>query len=98
MAICVDSGSAQETIRITTGSSVYELVALGGDQGVVSVRGGRHFAEVTRVLFLGSSADDGSLQPHAIGIGLRMKFFCGDRFVTTSPVQSFTCRSGDATP
>lgn len=95
MAIHVDSCVAQKTIVITTGSSVYEIVALSGEQGVVLVRGGRHFAAATRVLFLGSSAEDGSLQPDGIGIGLRMKFFCGDRVVTTSPVQSFTCRNED---
>ena len=96
MAICVDACVAQETIVVTTGSSVYELVALDGDQGVVLVRGGKYFGQVTRVLFLGSTADDGLLQPRAIGIGLRMRFLCGDRFVVTSPVQSFTCRRADA--
>ena len=95
MAIRVDSCVTQETIVITTGSSVYEIVALSGEQGVVLVRGGRHFAAATPVLFLGSSAEDGSLQPDAIGIGLRMRFFCGDRFITTAPVQSFTCRGED---
>ena len=54
------------------------------------IRGGRLFTEVTRVLFLGSIADDGSLQPHIIGIGFRMKFFFGEQFVVTSPVQSLS--------
>ena len=88
MAIHVDSCAAQETIVVTTRSSVYELVVLRGDRGDVLVRGGRHFTEFTPVLFLGSIADDGSLEPHTIGIGLRMKFVCADRFVITSPVQS----------
>jgi len=88
MAINVDSCAAQETILITTRSSVYELVVLRGDLGDVLVRGGRHFTELTRASFLGSIADDGSVNPHTIDIGLRMMFVVGERFVVTSPVES----------
>jgi hypothetical protein len=95
MAIYVNSCAAQETIVITTRSSVYELVVLRGDRGDVLVRGGGHFTEVTPVVFLGSIADDGSVEPHTIGIGLRMTFVSGDRFVITSSVQSVSCRSAD---
>ena len=95
MAIYIDSCAAQETIIVTTRSSVYELVVLRVGRGDVFVRGGRHFSEVTRVLFLGSMADDGSLEFHTIGIGLRMKFVCGARVVITSPVQSLSRRSAD---
>ena len=90
MAIHVDSCAAQDTIVITTRSSIYELVVLRGDRGDVLVRGGTHFTEVTRVLFLGSIAEDGSVEPQTIGIGLRMKFFLGEQFVVTSPVQSLS--------
>jgi hypothetical protein len=90
MKIYVDSCLAQETIVITTRSSVYQLVVLRGDEGDVLARGGRHFTEVTRVRFLGSIADDGSLEPHTIGIGLRMTFVFGEQFVVTSPVQSLS--------
>jgi hypothetical protein len=90
MAIYVDSCAAQETIVITTRSSVYELVVLRGDRGDVLVRGGRYFTEVTRASFLGSIADDGSAEPHTIDIGLRMKFVVDERFVVTSPVQSLS--------
>jgi hypothetical protein len=96
MAIDIDSCAAQDTIVITTRSSIYELVVLHGDRGDVLVRGGRHLTEVTRGLFLGSIADDGSLEPQTIAIGLRMRFVCGGRFLTTSPVQSLSCRSADA--
>ena len=96
MAIYVDSCPPQETIVVTTRSNVYELVVLRGERGDVVVRGGKHFSEVTRVLFLGSMADDGSLKSHTIGIGLRMKFVCGAQVVITSPVQSLACRSADA--
>ena len=90
MAIYVDSCAAHETMVKTTCSSVYELVVLHGHRGDVLVRGGRHFTEVTRVLFLGSITDDGSLEPHTIGIGLRMTFVFGEQFVVTSPVQSLS--------
>ena len=90
MAICVDSCRTQEIILVTTRSSVYELVVLRGDRGDVLVRGGRHFTEVTPALFLGSIAADGSLERHTIGIGLRLKFVLGERFVVTSPVQSLS--------
>ena len=92
MAIHVDSCAAEETIVITTRSSVYELVVLRGDRGDALVRGGTHFTEVTPVLFVGSIADDGSLARHSIGIGLRMKFVLSDRSVITSRVQSLSCR------
>ena len=90
MAIYVDSCAARETIVVATRSSVYELVVLRGNRGDVLIRGGRHFPEVTPVLFLGSIADDGSVESHTIGIGRRMKFVCGARFVITSPVESLS--------
>ena len=91
MATSVDSCAAQDTFVITTRSNVYELVVLRGDRGDVLVRGGRYFTEVTPALFLGSIADDGSVRPHTIEVGLRMKFVAGERFVVTSPVQSVSC-------
>ena len=45
MAIDVDTCAAQETIVITTRSSVYELVVPGDDRGDVLVRGGKYFTE-----------------------------------------------------
>ena len=96
MSIHIDSCAAQDTIVVTTRSSVYELVVLRGDRGDVLIRGGQHFTEVTPVLFLGSMTADGSLEPHTIGIGLRMTFVFGDRFVITSPVQAVSCGSSDA--
>lgn len=96
MAIDVDTCAAQDTIVITTRSSVYELVVARGERGDVLVRGGRHFTEATPALFLGSIADDGSLEPHIVGIGLRMRFICDGGFVTTSPVQSLSCHGADA--
>jgi len=95
MAIHVDSCAAQETILITTRSSVYEVVVLRGDRGEVLVRGGKHFTEATPVLFPGSIAADGSLEPHTIGVGLRMQLICDGRFVITSPVQSLSCPRAD---
>jgi hypothetical protein len=74
---------------------IHELVVLG-DPGDVLVRGGRHFTEVTRVLYLGSIADDGSLEARTIAIGHRMRFLCADRVVITSPVQSLSCGIADA--
>ena len=96
MAISVDTCAAQDTIVITTRSSVYELVVARGDRGDVLIRGGRHFTEVTPVLFLGSIADDGSLEPHTVSIGLRMKFIWRGRLVITSPVKSLSCCRADA--
>ena len=94
MAIYVDSCEAQETIVITTRSSVYELVVRRADRGDVLVRGGRYFSEFIPVLFLGSIADDGSLHRDTIDIGGRLKFVFGEQFVITSPVESL---SGDST-
>ena len=88
--VALDSCAAQDTIVITTRSSVYELVVLRGDRGDVFVRGGRHFTAVTQVQLLGSIADDGTLEPHTISIGRRMTFVFGERFVVTSPVQSLS--------
>jgi hypothetical protein len=96
MSICIDACAAQETIVVTTRSSVYRLVVLRGNRGEVLVRGGSHFTEFRQVLFHGSIADDGSLDLHTIDIGLRMKFGCGEQFVITSPVQSLSRHSADA--
>ena len=94
MSIHIDSCAVRETIVVNTRSSVYELIVLR--DGDVLVRGGRHFTEFRRVLFLGSTADDSSLKPRTIDIGLRMNFRCGDRFIITSPVQSLSRRSATA--
>ena len=60
------------------------------------VRGGSHFTEFRRVLFVGSTADGGSLHPQTIDIGLRMQFIYGGRLVTTSAVQSLSQRPARA--
>jgi hypothetical protein len=90
MSIHIDSCAAQDTIVVTTLSSVYELIVLRGDQGDVLVRGGRHFAEFRRVLFLGSAAAGGAIEPHTVDVGLRMTFSVDDRFIITSEVQSLS--------
>jgi len=96
MSIDLASCAAQETLIVTTRSSVYELVVVRGDRGDVLVRGGSHFAEFRPVLFLGSIADDGSLEPHTIEMGLRMQFVSGERVVITSPAQSLSRTGGGA--
>ena len=45
MSIHIDSCVAQDTIVVTTRSSVYKLIVLLGDRGDVLVRGGRHFTD-----------------------------------------------------
>jgi hypothetical protein len=98
MAICVDSCEAQETIVITTRSSVYELVVLHADRGDVLVRGGKYFTDFSPVLFLGSIADDGSFNRDTIDVGGRLKFVFREQFVITSPVESLSRDSAGATP
>jgi hypothetical protein len=90
MSIDLGSWAPRETIVVTTRASVYELIVLGGDEADMLVRGGRHFREFRRVLFVGSTADSGSFHPRTIGIALRMRFVCGDQLVTTSAVQSLS--------
>ena len=89
MSICINACAALETIGVTTRSGVYELV-VSRRRGDVAVRGGRYFTKFRPVLFLGSIADDGSLEPHTIHIGRRMKFGCAEQFVITSPVHSLS--------
>ena len=91
MSIHIDSCAVWETILVHTHSSVYELIVLQGD-GDVLVRGGTHFTEFQRVVFLGSTADGGSLTPRTMDIGLRMTFKVGARCIITSPVQSLSRR------
>lgn len=91
MSIHIDSCAAREAIVVRTRSSVYELIVLRGPQGLILVRGGRHFPKFRRALFLGSTADDGLVAPRTIEIGFRMKFVSGDRSFLTSVVESI-CR------
>jgi hypothetical protein len=90
LSLQIDACAARDTFVIRTLSSVYELIVLDGDQGDVSLRGGRYSPEFQRVLFLGSITDDGSFEPRTIGVGRRMKFFAGDRFIVTSAIQSLS--------
>ena len=91
MSIHIDSCAARDTIVVTTFSSVYELIVLRGNRGQLLVRGGRHFPKFRRALFLGSTAEDGSVAPRTIDIGLRMRLVSGNQSFFTSPVQSM-CR------
>ena len=63
MLIDLGSCTAWDTIVVNTRASVYELIVLRGDEGDVLVRGGSHFTEFRRVLFVGSTADGGSFRP-----------------------------------
>ena len=92
MSIELGSCTTWDTIVVKTRASLYELIVLRGDAGNVLVRGGSHFTEFRRVLFVGSIADDGSLHPRTIDIGLHMQFSCGNRLVITSGVQSLSRR------
>ena len=96
MSMCIDACATEETVVVTTRTSVYEIIVLrsGGDD--VLVRGGRLFSDFSPVIFVGSIADDGPLEPRMISVGLRMKFRSVDRFVVTSPVQSFSVHTADA--
>ncbi len=90
MSIDFGSCAARETLVVTTRASVYELIVLRGDEGDVLVRGGSHFTDFRRVLFVGSTADGGSFHARIIDIALRMQFICEDRFISTSAVQSLS--------
>jgi hypothetical protein len=92
MSIDLGSCAAPETIVVTTRALVYELIVLRGGEADVLVRGGRHFTEFRRVLFVGSTADSGSFHPRIIDIALRIHFICGDQLVTSSAVQSLSRR------
>jgi hypothetical protein len=90
MSIHIDSCAASETIVVRTHSSVYELIVLRAECGEVLVRGGSHFTEFCRVLFVGSTADGSAVERLRIDIGLRMKFCVGDRVIVTSAVRSLS--------
>ena len=96
MSIHIDSCAELETIVVKTRSSVYELVVLRGDRGDVLLRGGRHFTEFRRVLFLGSTAQGGSLESRTLDIGLRMRFIAADGFFISSAVESLFRRLASA--
>ena len=91
MSIHIDSCAERETILVTTRFSTYEVIVLRGD-GDMLVRGGRHFTEFRRALFIGSVADGGSLRSLTFDIGLRMRFVVADRLFTTSDVESVSRR------
>jgi hypothetical protein len=76
------------TIVVQTRSSVYEVIVLRRD-GDVLVRG-RRLTEFQRALFLGSTAGGSWVEPRTIEIGFGMRFYLGDRFLITSPVQSLS--------
>ena len=91
-SIHIRSCAPSETIVVETGSSVYELIVLRGDYGHVLVRGGKHFSEFRRVLFVGSMRNGSPVERYTIDLGLRMRFYFENRVITTSAVQSLTRR------
>ena len=97
MSIHIHSCAELETIIVTTRSSVYELIVLPGRESVL-LRGGSHFTEFRRALFLGSTADDGSFAPGTIDIGRRLRFICGDRVFITSAVESLSLATRECRP
>ena len=97
MSIHIHSCAAFETIIVTTRSSVYELIVLPGHESVL-LRGGSHFTEFRRALFLGSTADDGSFAPGTIDIGRRLRFIYGDRVFITSAVESLSLATRECRP
>jgi hypothetical protein len=96
MSIHIVSCTERETILVKTRFSTYEVVVLRGD-GDVLVRGGRHFTEFERAVFLGSVADGRSFQPLTLDIGFRMRFVVAGGLFTTSEVESVSrCLASDA--
>ena len=87
MSIHIDSCAERETLVVTTRFNVYEVIVLPGD-GDILVRDRKHFTEFRRASFLGSRAEDGSLDPQTIDIGLRMMFLLDGMSFITSVVQS----------
>jgi hypothetical protein len=63
MSIDLGSCAVQDIIVVNTRGSVYELVVLPAAYGEVLVRGGGHFPEFRRVVFVGARVDGGS--PHS---------------------------------
>ena len=94
MSIHIDSCAERETILVKTRFSTYEVIVLRGD-GDVLVRGGRHFTEFRRAVFLGST-DGRSFQPLTFDIGLRMRFVVAGGLFVTSAVESLSRRLGSA--
>jgi hypothetical protein len=95
-SIHILSCTPSETIVVKTGSSVYELIVVGGDCGEVLVRGGRHFTKFCSALFAGSMRNGGAVERHTIDIGLRMKFYFENLVIITSAVQSLSRHPGSA--
>ena len=86
MSIHIDGCSERQTIFVKTRFSEYELIVLRGD-GDVLLRGGRHFTEFRRAVFLGSAGAD-SFRSLTIEVGLRMRFVVADRLFVTSAIES----------
>lgn len=95
MSIRIDECADRQTILVRTRFSEYELTVLRGD-GDVLMRGGRHFTEFQRAVFLGSAAAAGSFQSLTIDVGLCMRFVVADRLFVTSPVESLSPIPGRA--
>jgi hypothetical protein len=95
-SIDIASCAASETIVVTTGSSVYEVIVLEGGCGEVLVRGGQHFANFCSARFVGSMPNGGPIEPYTIDIGLRMEFCLETQVIVTSAVQSLSRRLASA--
>jgi hypothetical protein len=83
----VDELPEFQPLTVMTMNHLYEIVVLGGHDGLVRIRGGLFFPEWRDVLLAGCSLGGSFLKLRGIYAGFRMEIHVEGEVIITSPVQ-----------
>lgn len=86
----LDSCPELEWITVKTRRSLYDVVVLSGDSGLVVIRGGDLFPEFRRATITGARLGGVAVKLGAIVVGLRLEFVVDGIPVVTSRVQAIS--------
>ncbi len=86
----LDSCPELEWITVKTRRSLYDVVVLSGDSGLVLIRGGDLFPEFRRATITGARLGGVAVKLGAIVVGLRLEFVVDGMPVVTSRVQAIS--------
>jgi len=85
-----------DTILVRTLKSVYRILLLDPKTGRALVEGGQYLIEPREAYLSGSHLHDALFLPGSIVVGCRLEMWIGEKFISTSRVQSLDVKHHDS--